>query len=146
MSNKLLQLVTLAITCLAPLALAGDISTQNYLADVKYLASPELKGRATGTPELEKAADFIAEKFKSFGLKPADGNNFEVEFPVTLGAHLGTKNSLRGASAGEFQPFSFSSSGPADGQVAFVGFGVTDKARNYDDYAGIDVTGKFVIM
>src|SRR5258708_11884960 len=68
---------------------AADISSQNYLDDVKFLASPELKGRATGTPELEKAAEFIAARFRSFGLKPVDGKNFEQAFPVTLGAHDG---------------------------------------------------------
>ncbi len=74
---------------------AADISPQNYLDEVKYLASPELKGRATGSPELEKAASYIAGKFKSFNLKPADGKSFELAFPVTIGAHLGTGNQLR---------------------------------------------------
>src|SRR5207247_8092821 len=51
---------------------AAEISPQAYLAHVRYLASPELKGRATGSPELEKAANYIASQFKSFGLKPPD--------------------------------------------------------------------------
>src|SRR5438477_64613 len=37
-----------------------------YLDEIKFLASPALKGRATGTPELEKAASYIVAKFKSF--------------------------------------------------------------------------------
>jgi len=53
---------------LAPLALwAADIDPQQYLAHVKYLASPELKGRATGSPELEKAADYIPGSFDLSG-------------------------------------------------------------------------------
>ena len=51
---------------------SGKISPQAYLAEVTYLASPELKGRATGSPELEKAATYIAGQFKSFGLKPVE--------------------------------------------------------------------------
>src|SRR5262245_57109021 len=75
-------------------ALAADISPQAYLDHVKYLASPELKGRATGSPELEKAATYIASQFQSFGLKPGDGKNFEQAFPAELGAHLGPANAL----------------------------------------------------
>src|SRR5271155_5271211 len=85
--RRLLWLIPLAVS-------AADVSPQTYLAEVRYLASPELKGRATGSPELEKAAEYIAGLFKSFGLKPADGKNFEQAFPVTLGAHLGSKNSF----------------------------------------------------
>ena len=51
-------------------AFAADINPQAFLADVQYLASPELKGRATGSPELEVAAKFIADKFAADGLKP----------------------------------------------------------------------------
>jgi aminopeptidase YwaD len=147
------------ILWLVPLALvanlcAADISSQNYLDDVKFLASPELRGRATGTPELEKAADFIAAKFRSFGLKPADGKNFEQAFPVTLGAHDGPGTHLRYkwpersvvVNSSQFTPIGFSSSGKFQGQVVFAGYGITDKEKNYDDYEGIDVKDKFVLI
>ena len=59
------------ILLFSPLALlAADVNPDAYLAHIKYLASPELKGRATGSPELEKAAAYIAGQFQSFGLKP----------------------------------------------------------------------------
>src|SRR3954469_20229809 len=85
---------------LCPLALlAADIQPDAYLAHVQYLASPQLKGRATGTPELEKAAAYIAGQFRSFGLQPvdskgvakgpADVKNYELAFPAELGAKLG---------------------------------------------------------
>src|SRR5579871_3096832 len=98
---KLLQRAPLSVL-LYSLALSAaaygaqaSIDPNKYLDEVKYLASPELKGRGTGTPELEKAAAYIAGEFKSFGLKPADGKAFELEFPVTLGAHLGPDNSFK---------------------------------------------------
>src|SRR5712691_7175590 len=115
-----------------PLAVfAAEISPQAYLEHVKYLASPELKGRATGSPELEKAAAYIASQFQSFGLKPADGKNFEVAFPVTLGATLGSNNAFSYRDAGQkgglkqgqdFEPFSFSSVGRLSGPVIFAGY------------------------
>ena len=46
------------------------IDPNRYLDDVRFLASKNLKGRGTGTPELEKAAAFIAAQFRSFGLQP----------------------------------------------------------------------------
>src|ERR1700722_3614961 len=75
---------------------AADINPDQYLAHIRYLASPGLKGRATGSPELEKAAHYIEGQFRSFGLKPV-----ELAFPVQLGAHLGTKNKLKFRESGE---------------------------------------------
>src|SRR5580692_1157160 len=84
--HKSFALAFLAIA----LTLSADVSPDLYLAHVRYLASPELKGRATGSPGLEKAAHYIAAQFRSFGLTPT-----ELPFPVQLGAHLGTKNRLK---------------------------------------------------
>jgi hypothetical protein len=63
-----------------------------FLDDVKFLASKNLKGRGTGTPELEKAAAFIAGKFRSFGLQPIDGKSYYQAFNVTTNAKLGKDN------------------------------------------------------
>jgi hypothetical protein len=141
---------------LIPLAVsAADINSKTYLTEVTYLASPELKGRATGSPEIEKAADYLVGLYKSFGLKPPDGKSYEQAFPVTLGAHLGTNNGLfwlagdvrLPARKNDFQPFSFSSSGHAKNVgLVFAGYGVTDKEKHYDDYDGIDVKDKFVLI
>jgi aminopeptidase YwaD len=134
-------LACIPLVLLAACAYAADINPQTYLADVQYLASPELKGRATGSPELEKAAEFIAAKFKSFGLKPS-----EQPFPVVVGAHLGPKNSIESFPASDSQPFSFSSSGSIKAPLVFAGYGITDTERHYDDYAGIDVKDKLVLI
>src|ERR1700730_16268052 len=110
----------------------AQIDPQAYLAHIRYLASTDLKGRATGSPELEKAAAYIAGEFKSFGLKPADGKNYELPFTVTINAHLGPDNHLTVEDAGskaefnsgrDFVPFSFSSSGKLSGAVVFAGYG-----------------------
>src|SRR5258708_1590466 len=102
------------------LAAGADISPEQYLAHIRYLSSPALKCRATGSPELEKAAHYIAAQFRSFGLKPV-----ELAFPVTLGAHMGPKNRLTFtdpdaktlASGKDFLPLSFSSSGDLHASV-----------------------------
>src|SRR5579862_6870768 len=152
----------LCILGVCPLVLtAADVQPDEYLAHVKYLASPLLKGRATGSPEIEKAAAYIAGQFRSFGLQPLDGKsaadvkNFELSFPAELGAKLGPQNSfsyrdykpretLREGQ--DFVPFTFSTNGKFHGQVVFAGYGITAKEHNYDDYAGIDVKDKLVLI
>ncbi|HLI86743.1 MAG TPA: M28 family peptidase [Bryobacteraceae bacterium] len=146
-----------AVFCLCRLGLGAtaSIDPNLYLDDIKFLASPQMKGRATGSPELEKAAAFIATKFQEFGLKPADGKSFYQAFPVTTNARLGKTNRFHFTENGkavalhfpeDFLPFNFSSSGKLAGQVVFVGYGITAPEYNYDDYAGIDVKGKIVLM
>jgi hypothetical protein len=146
--------VVLSISALASAAPA-PIASQDYQADVNYLASPALKGRYTGSPELETAAAYIANRFKSFGLKPADGKNYEQPFTVTISAHLGPDNRLKADDGGkqsdlvsgrDYIPFSFSASGKLSGGVVFAGYGITASDLHYDDYAGLDVRDKFVLI
>ena len=145
------------ILCLASWAYGADgkVDPNLYLNDVKYLASPELKGRATGSPELETAAGFIARKFREFGVKPADGKSYLQSFPVTTDAKLGPRNRLAFTENGhstalrserDFVPFSFSSTGKFGGTVVFAGYGITAPEYHYDDYAGLDVKGKVVVV
>src|SRR6267154_841156 len=124
---------------------SATIDPKLYLDDVKYLASPELRGRATGSPELEKAADFIAAKFKQFGLKPVDGKSFYQAFPATTSTQLGKSNHFSFTENGrasslrcpeEFIPFHFSPAAKLAGPVVFVGYGITAPEYHYDDYAG----------
>jgi hypothetical protein len=140
-----------AVWAQAPAAINPDA----YLAHVKYLASPELKGRATGSPELEKAANYIASQFQSFGVKPVPGSTYEQAFTTTVGAHMGANNRLVTTDDGktktlrlrdDFIPFSFSSSGAVSAPVVFVGYGITANEYHYDDYAGVDVKGKIVLL
>ena len=110
----------------------ANIDPNVYLDDVKFLASPELKGRATGSPELEKAGAFIAAKFREFGMKPADGKGYYQAFPVTTDARLGKANRFHFAEAGrttvlhfpeDFVPLNFSSPGKLSGPVVFPATG-----------------------
>jgi hypothetical protein len=136
----------------------GDASfdAARYLEHIKYLASPDLKGRPTGSPELEKAAQYISEKFREDGVAPVPGQNGYLQsFQVTTSAKLGRGNRLEVSAQGEsqtlqvskdFTPYNFSSSGKASGGVIFVGYGITAPEYNYDDYAGIDIKGRFALV
>lgn len=126
-----------------------------YLSHIKYLASPEMRGRETGSPELEKAAQYIVNQFRADGLKAPGGKSYEQAFDVSTSARLGRANRVDILAGGktqalqatkDFIPFNFSAKGKADAGVVFAGYGITAPEYNYDDYAGLDVHGKFVLV
>lgn len=147
--------VVLPLALWAAKEAAAPINPDAYLAHIKFLASPELQGRGTGTPGLDQAAKYISNQFKTFGLKPVTGKSYYQDFTVTINAHLGPDNALV-ADLGsgqrklkvetQFVPFNFSSVGKAAGGVVFAGYGITAPEYRYDDYAGIDVKDKFVLI
>jgi len=162
----LLLLAAMGLAAQAPRQLlpgaevASNISPERLQQHVNFLASPALKGRATGTPELNRAAQYIAEQFQKAGLEPAAGKSYFQKFPVTVGAELGKQNRAtivapNGSPAiGErklrleedYIPLNFSDSGEASVPVVFAGYGITAPEYNYDDYAHLDVAGKAVIV
>ncbi len=146
--------LAIAVAVLALATEPAQFNTARYLDDVKYLASPEMRGRADGSPELEKAAKYIEERFRADGLKPV-GSNYLQSFEIAASAKLGRGNRLEAVWNGEleslqpdkdFVPTNFSESAKGSGQVVFAGYGITAPEYNYDDYAGIDVHGKYVIV
>jgi Peptidase family M28/PDZ domain/PA domain len=145
-----LLLAVLAAACVAATA---PVHSDRWLNDVKYLASDELKGRGDGTPELDKAADYIADQFRKAGLEPLPGGFFQP-FSATTGAELGKNNQLaetapksqRYRLKEDFLPLTFSGSGEPSGAVAFVGYGITAPEYNYDDYRGVDVSGRIALV
>src|ERR1043165_8741348 len=62
-----------------PAEAVASLSASRYFDDVKFLASDDLKGRASGSPELEKAAEYIAQQFRAIGLRPGgdDGSGIQ---------------------------------------------------------------------
>ncbi|HUT12205.1 MAG TPA: M20/M25/M40 family metallo-hydrolase [Thermoguttaceae bacterium] len=137
---------------------------ENRLADsARYLASDELEGRSAGSKGLELAADYIAEQFRAIGVKTElfDGKPTQP-FEVAVGTEVGQNNrfvfqpppgengetteAIELKSGEDFTPISVSSGGEFDLPLVFVGYGITGKKEKYDDYAGVDVKGKAVII
>lgn len=147
--------LTLALVVLACWRLAGQSDSERYLNDVKALSTPNMEGRGDGSKGLSRAARLIDHRYKSLGLEPAGTRGYFQPFTVITGAHLKGKNEFHvqlGASRAplkleqDFVPFSFSSSGSVSGPVVFAGYGATAPEFGYDDYAGLDVKDKIVVL
>jgi Peptidase family M28/PDZ domain/PA domain len=127
-----------------------------YLDDIKALTTPAMEGRGNGTKGLTRARHLIEKRYKSLGLEPAGVNGSYLQpFSLITGAQLKGKNEFAVMTGGkkrelkvkqDFVPFSFSSSGSAQGKVVFAGYGATAEEFQYDDYAGIDVKDKIVVV
>src|SRR5205814_9417481 len=73
--------------------LVSELSASRYFDHVQYLSSDEMKGRGNGSPELDRAADYIASQFRLWGLRPmGDGNSYFQKFELITGATIGSKN------------------------------------------------------
>lgn len=120
-------------------------------ADVVWLADPAREGRAVGTKGLEAAAAWIEARMKALGLAPAGTDGYRQSFEAPVGAQLGQGNTLvLGGTAPKLAeswlPFTFSDDGKIEGELVFAGYGITAPDLNYDDYAGLDVKGKVVLV
>jgi hypothetical protein len=146
------------ICCLVPVltgATDTPIDPQQYLHDVKALTAPAMEGRGDGTKGLTRAARLIEDRFRDLGLKPAGTNSYLQPFTVITGARLKGDNHLvvhqENSKAAlkpnqDFVPFSFSASGSLTSPVVFAGYGASADEFHYDDYAGIDVKDKIVVV
>lgn len=125
--------------------------------DVEYLASDELEGRGVRSAGIELAAQYIAEEYEKAGLETRlyRGGPFH-EFELRSNSRKGytqklslsagdfsAENLTRGA---DFTALMSSPQGKFSLPVVFVGFGITAPEVNYDDYAGVDVRGKAVVV
>jgi hypothetical protein len=149
---------SLFVFLLAPLALyAGENAAITRLKnDLAFLAGDECEGRGPGTKGIELAADHIATVFREAGLKGAmpDGGYFQPfeiagqvkVLPATALSFAGPEATVSPKLTAGFNPLRMGSDGKVAGEIVFVGFGITAPDRNYDDYAGIDVEGKIVMM
>ena len=134
---------------------AAELSPTEYIGYIKYLASEDMRGRETGSPELERAAGYIRDQFRSMNLKPLSGESYYQDFDVTTSARLGAQNQVtysinRQKKALKFQqdfvPLNVSAGGKVSGEVVFAGYGITAPEYNYDDYAGLDAKDKIVVV
>lgn len=126
-------------------------------ADVEYLADDALMGRETGTKGYDDAAKFAVKRMKAVGLKPANGRDWfqEITFRSAVRKTEAATLTLIGGDAPlalahpddfiigrDFNQAEFDVTAP----LVFAGYGVVAPEEGVDDYAGLDVAGKIVVI
>ena len=136
----------------SPLITRGELE-----GHVGYLADSELAGRRAGTPGAERAARYVVRSFKAAGLEaPSHHPAYLQAFEFAIGVELGRENRLvlqhgdRRVTVYEpgrdFLPLAGSLADRVVQPVVFAGYGISAPEMEYDDYAGIDVRGKVVMV
>ena len=119
---------------------------------VRYLASDSLKGRLTGSAGDSLSADYIRRELASYGFQPLSGDGFQ-RFRVTSRLVAGPENDLsvedkRFMPEKDFAPFAFSADAGLISEAVFAGYGfnINTDSLNWNDYQGIDIKDKWVII
>ena len=128
----------------------------------KTLSSARFSGRLTGQEGYREAAQWAAERFREWKLRPLDKKDgylrpypspYTIVDKAEMAMITGQENigspkdiPIKEFKLGkDFLPCFFSDSGRNTADVAFVGWGISAPGLDYDDYAGADVRGKFVL-
>ena len=132
------------------------ISASSLLARTKVLSSDEFEGRGPGTPGENKTVKYLEAEFRQLGLKPGNPNGTYIQDAPLVG--ITSKPTLAFSVGGKPMPLvnindfvGFSSRvtphvESKDTDVVFVGYGVVAPEFGWDDYKGVDVRGKTVVM
>lgn len=132
-----------------PSFFAATITADDMKRHLYTIAGPEMEGRDTPSPGLEKAANYIEAHFKSLGLSPGNKDSYRQLYPLYKDSMTSTSLNVNGTSFElnkDFQPnvmvnhtaeMRFS-------EVAFAGYGIVD--GDIDAYKDLPVAGKLVLI
>ena len=134
-----------------------EISAQTLLSEIRILSSDKFEGRAPGTRGEQLATDYVSDQFKHVGLKPGniDGSYFQKVPLVGIDADKDSVLEFKTPSkemklkfADDYIAFTerVQPKVSIDAPIVFVGYGVVAPEYNWDDYKGVDVRGKVLLM
>ncbi|NGZ82970.1 M20/M25/M40 family metallo-hydrolase [Duganella aceris] len=151
-----LALAAVPVFAQAPAKALAAVSEKDMLNHITTLASDEFEGRAPGSPGEVKTVDYLQQEFMKLGLRPGNPNGSWVQAVPMRG--LKPTPSFSYTIAGKSVALNFpddyvahSSSEPtsvhiANSEIVFVGYGVQAPEYGWDDYKGVDVRGKTILM
>jgi hypothetical protein len=149
--NAIILLISISVLSCKP-RYEKEITVLELEEHIAYLASEELKGRYPGTVEDILLGEYIATEFKKAGLILFDKSGIQ-NFSIATDIEAGPSNHLKVDGSkleigSDYIPFSFSASGAAKSEVIFAGYGfqVNENDVSWDDYANLDVEGKWVML
>jgi Zn-dependent M28 family amino/carboxypeptidase len=142
----------------AAIAAMQNIRPDNIETHVRFLSHDLLEGRGTGQRGGDIAAEYIAAQFALYGLKPAGDNGSYLQKVPLVGITPGadTRFTLAPAkgSALDLKPLdeyvaydqTQQPESTVDAEIVYVGYGIEAPEYNWDDYKGVDVKGKVLLM
>jgi Zn-dependent M28 family amino/carboxypeptidase len=157
----------MASTCLLLSACAGaghrplppstDIDETAFRDHVRALASDDFEGRKPGTPGEEKTVAYLVEQFRKLGLKPGNGESFLQQVPMiesvagadaslSIAGRNGTLALAYGKDVVLWNKGGLQQAELRRSEMVFVGYGIVAGDYAWNDYAGIDVHGKTVVV
>ena len=137
---------------------APTLDPEKIRAHVSYLASDELEGRGMNQKGGDLAAQYIADQFKSYGLKPAgDNGTYFQQVPMVGVQTLPDTTFTLVPKSGSALPLKIlddyvttneaqTASAEIDAPVVFVGYGISAPEYQWDDYKGYDLKGKVALL
>ncbi|MCD6249747.1 MAG: M28 family peptidase [candidate division Zixibacteria bacterium] len=154
---KLISLLLTIAICLTGSTVSAqtgyEITADSILNHLKVLASDSLEGREVGEPGEWKAAQYIKSIFETAGLEPkGDNGTYLQAFEFTKRIEFGPDNRLSLNSQemsinDDYQPMNHSASMAFDfDEVVSVGYGIVTEDSTHNDYAGLDINGKAVLI
>ncbi len=133
--------------------LALTITEGEILDHIKTLSDDGFEGRFPGTSGSDKAIDYITGEYKSAGIEPAGVSGYMQYFDFVTSVNLGKYNSLSTEDIAfsvekDFIPLAFSSNAAVSSGLVFAGYGfsIDEDSLSWDDYSGVDVEGKWVLV
>ncbi|GAB2489069.1 M28 family metallopeptidase [Arenimonas alkanexedens] len=135
-----------------------EISAEDFAHHVKVLSSDAFGGRAPGTAGEQMTADYLVAQFQRLGLQPGNGDSWFQDVPMVETTADEASSSAAISLKGESRPLAFGSqmalgtrSAQAEvkvdaSEMVFVGYGVNAPEAGWNDYEGLDVTGKTVVL
>ena len=148
-----------AITPTADGHFSPDITIADFAAHVERLASDEFEGRKPGTIGERMTTTYLVDQFQRMGLKPGNKDSYLQSVPmVEVGLVDADKVSLDVQAGGNVEKFNFrtdtivfSPQGKPqievkDSDIVYAGYGVVAPEYQWNDYSGLDVKGKTVIV
>jgi hypothetical protein len=153
-----LAALSLTAPCFAQTPAASAVSPQDFSAEafrahVTFLADDLLEGREAGSRGYDIASRYVATQFAALGLQPAGANGSwyqPVEFVRYTGSATGTITVGNASFSLGREMVMRASPDPAalalDAPLVFVGYGLDMPSHGFDDYRGMDVRGKIVVV
>ena len=137
-------------------AAAESITAAGLLAHIRALAADSMEGRAPGTPGEERTVAYLTRQFQALGLQPGNPDGTWVQNVDLIG--YSSRPTATITAGGRAIPLQFPNDFVASSrheraetrvdssQIVFVGYGVVAPEYGWDDYKGLDVRGKTILM